>query len=109
MPGKPGIRAIELSKKCQPNSHTGRLEIAHLVSEAPDSPRPDSVQRLNDFNCDCFFSSEIYHIIMFAKCHLNAIYVIKVSELFYIFALLFNKYEYYDAVESVEGGFGGAE
>ena len=58
MPGKPGTSANGFTKKCQPNSHIGRLEIAHLVSEAAASPQPDSVQRFNDFNCNwCFFFS----------------------------------------------------
>lgn len=49
MPRKPGTSANGFTKKCQPNSHIGRLEIAQLVSEAATSPQPDSVQRFNDF------------------------------------------------------------
>ena len=56
MPRKPGTSANGFTKKCQLNSHIGRLEIAHLVSEAATSPLPDSVQRFNDFNCEMSFS-----------------------------------------------------
>lgn len=60
MPRKPGTSANGFSKKCQLNSHIGRLEIAQLVSETATSPLPDSVQRFNDFNCEFsfFFSPE---------------------------------------------------
>ena len=60
MPRKPGTSANGFTKKCQPNSHIGRLQIAHLVSEAANSPLPDSIQRFNDFNCEFsfFFSPE---------------------------------------------------
>lgn len=71
MPRKPGTSANGFTKKCQPNSHIGRLQIAHLVSEAANSPLPDSVQRFNDFNCEFsfFFSPEIQSCIQQYNSH----------------------------------------